>query len=121
MVTEGDIPDAVQCDDGTVELYGEGYCDDGSLGTPCDSDCVMENSTGFERTLQAYGDQRVMLVLLFAPFITVLTAPLLVLKFSSLSIVDKKTRSMSPIGEKANDLTNEHVKGRRNFTMIYDQ
>jgi len=106
MVTEGDIPDAVQCDDGTVAFYGEGYCDDDSLGTPCDSDCVMENSTGFERTLEAYGDQRVMLVLLFAPFITVLTAPLLVLKFSSLSIVDKKTRSMSPIGEKANDLTN---------------
>ena len=30
----------------------------------------------------------------------------LVLKYSSLSIVDKETRSMSPIGEKANDLTN---------------
>ena len=28
------------------------------------------------------------------------------LRYSSLSIVDKKTRSMSPIGEKANDLTN---------------
>ena len=45
-------------------------------------------------------------VLLFAPFITILIAPILVLRYSSLSIVDKKTRSMSPIGEKANDLTN---------------
>ena len=106
MVTEGDIPDAYQCEDGTVELYGDGICDDGSLGTPCDSECVLENSTGFQRALEAYSDERVLLVLLFAPFVTVLTAPLLVLKFSSLSIVDKKTRSMSPIGEKANDLTN---------------
>ena len=106
MVTEGNIPDAVLCDDGTVEFLGEGYCDDGSLGTICDSDCVMEESDTLRRVLHAYGDQKVAMVLLFAPFITVLTAPLLVLKFSSLSIVDKKTRSMSPIGEKANDLTN---------------
>ena len=106
MVTDGEIPDAVLCDDGTVQFLGAGYCDDQSVGTPCDSDCVLENSKVIDRIYEAYGDMRVFLILLFAPFVTVLTAPLLVLKYSSLSIVDKKTRSMSPIGEKANDLTN---------------
>ena len=106
MVTDGDIPDAVLCDDGTIEFLGPGYCDDESVGTSCDSECVMENSTVNERMQEAFFDTRVIMILLFAPFVTVLTAPLLVLKYSSLSIVDKKTRSMSPIGEKANDLTN---------------
>ena len=106
MVTDGDIPDAVLCDDGTVEFLGPEYCDDQSVGTLCDSECVLENSSVVERMREAFFDTRVIMILLFAPFVTVLTAPLLVLKYSSLSIVDKKTRSMSPIGEKANDLTN---------------
>lgn len=105
MVTEGDMPDAVICDDGTFET-DSALCDDESAGTQCDSDCVMENTNVNERVLQAYSDYRVGLVLLLAPFITILIAPILVLKYSSLSIVDKETRSMSPIGEKANDLTN---------------
>ena len=103
MVTEGDIPDAVVCDDGTVELYGA--CDDESDGTFCDSDCVMNNSSAINRIMEAYTSPEIALVLLFAPFITVLVAPILVLRFSSLSIVDKKTRSMVPIGQNANDLT----------------
>ena len=106
MVTDGDIPDAVLCDDGTVEFLGPEYCDDQSVGTPCDSECVLENSSVVERMREAFFDTRVIMILLFAPFVTAFTAPLLVLKYSSLSIVDKKTRSMSPIGEKANDLTN---------------
>ena len=103
MVTEGDIPDAVVCDDGTVELYGA--CDDESDGTFCDPDCVMTNSSAINRIMEAYTSPEIALVLLFAPFITVLVAPILVLRFSSLSIVDKKTRSMVPIGQNANDLT----------------
>jgi len=104
MVTEGNISGAVSCDDGTIDLIG--ICDDGSDGVLCDSDCVLENTNAIERILQAYSSTEIIAVLLFAPFITVLVAPLLVLRHSSLSIVDKKTRSMSPIGEKANDLTN---------------
>ena len=103
MVTEGDIPDAVVCDDGTVELYGA--CPDESDGTFCDPDCVMNNSSALDRIMEAYTSGEIGLVLLFAPFITVLVAPILVLRFSSLSIVDKKTRSMVPIGQNANDLT----------------
>jgi TM2 domain-containing membrane protein YozV len=103
MVTEGDIPDAVVCDDGTVELYGA--CDDESDGTFCDPDCVMNNSSAIDRIMEAYTSAEIALVLLFAPFITVLIAPILVLRFSSLSIVDKDTRSMVPIGQNANDLT----------------
>ena len=104
MVTEGNISGAVSCDDGTIDLIG--ICDDGSDGVLCDSDCVLENTSALERILEAYSSPEIIAVLLFAPFITVLVAPLLVLRHSSLSIVDKKTRSMSPIGEKANDLTN---------------
>lgn len=103
MVTEGEIPDAVVCDDGTVDIAG--ICDDGSEGVACDSVCVMENSEAINRVLEAYVSEEILLVLLFAPFITVLVAPILVLRFSSLSIVDKKTRSMVPIGQNANDLT----------------
>ena len=104
MVTEGNIPDAVVCDDGTIDLIGT--CDDGSDGVVCNSDCVMDNTDAIDRIGEAYTSVEIVLVLLFAPFITILVAPILVLRFSSLSIVDKKTRSMSPIGEKANDLTN---------------
>ena len=43
MVTEGDMPDAVICDDGTFET-DSALCDDESAGTQCDSDCVMENT-----------------------------------------------------------------------------
>lgn len=104
MVTEGNIPDAVVCDDGTIDLIG--ICDDGSDGVLCDSDCVMDNTDAIDRIGEAYTSVEIVVVLLFAPFITILVAPILVLRYSSLSIVDKKTRSMSPIGEKANDLTN---------------
>ena len=104
MVTEGNIPDAVVCDDGTIDLIGA--CDDGSDGVLCDSDCVMDNTDAIDRIGEAYTSVEIVAVLLFAPFITILVAPILVLRYSSLSIVDKKTRSMSPIGEKANDLTN---------------
>lgn len=104
MVTEGNISSAVVCDDGVVDLVG--ICDDGSDGVLCDSDCVLENTAALDRIFEAYSSPLIIAVLLFAPFITVLVAPLLVLRHSSLSIVDKKTRSMSPIGEKANDLTN---------------
>ncbi len=104
MVTEGNIPDAVVCDDGTIDLIGT--CDDGSDGVLCDSDCVMDNTDAIDRIKEAYTSWKIIVVLLFAPFITILVAPILVLRYSSLSIVDKKTRSMSPIGEKANDLTN---------------
>ena len=104
MVTEGNIPDAVVCDDGTIDLIGT--CDDGSDGVLCDSDCVMDNTDSIDRIGEAYTSVEIVVVLLFAPFITILVAPILVLRYSSLSIVDKKTRSMSPIGEKANDLTN---------------
>ena len=103
MVTEGNIPDAVVCDDGTIDLIGT--CDDGSDGVLCDSDCVMDNTDANNRILEAYTSVKIIVVLLFAPFITILVAPILVLRYSSLSIVDKKTRSISPIGEKANDLT----------------
>ena len=51
-------------------------------------------------------DVRTLAIFMFAPFITILVAPILVLRYSSLSIVDKKTRSMSPIGEKASGYTN---------------
>jgi TM2 domain-containing membrane protein YozV len=104
MVTGGEIPGAVICDDGTFEMNG--FCDDESSGRVCDSSCVMDNTSANNRILEAYGDKRIILSAIFAPLITVLVAPILVLNHSSLSIVDKKTRSISPIGQKANDLTN---------------
>lgn len=105
MITEGDLPNAVMCDDGTyvADLI---YCDDGSSGIPCDSACVLENIGAVDRITEAYWDVRVLLIFMFAPFVTIFVAPILVLRYSSLSIVDKKTRSMSPIGEKASGYTN---------------
>ena len=105
MVTEGDIPEAVICNDGSFEEK-LAYCDDDSSATACDSDCVLENSSAMERILAAYMDVKTMLIFMFAPFVTILVAPILVLRYSSLSIVDKETRSINPIGEKASDVTN---------------
>ena len=105
MITEGDLPNAVMCDDGTYEADPV-YCDDGSNGIPCDSACVLENIGTLDRITEAYMDVRTLAVFMLAPFITILVAPILVLRYSSLSIVDKKTRSMSPIGEKASGYTN---------------
>ena len=106
MVTEGNIPDAMVCQDGTVDLLG--LCDEGQGGVAdaCDSSCVMENSTPGDRIFEAYLSEDILMFMMLSPFLTALVAPVLVLRYSSLSIVDKKTRSMSPIGEKANDLTN---------------
>ena len=54
-----------------------------------------------DRITEAYMDVRTLAVFMFAPFVTILVAPILVLRYSSLSIVDKNTRSMSPIGRKS--------------------
>lgn len=105
MVTEGKIPDAVICSDGTFEEELS-YCDDDGQATACDSDCVLENTRPMDRILSAYMDVKTILVFMFAPFVTILVAPILILRYSSLSIVDKETRSINPIGEKASDLTN---------------
>jgi len=106
MVAEGDIPDAAVCNDGTVDLFG--LCDEGGGGVAqaCDASCVMENSSPGERVFQAYYSPKILVFMALSPILTALVAPVLVLRYSSLSIVDKKTRSISPIGEKANDLTN---------------
>ena len=103
MVTEGKIPDAVICNDGSFEEKLS-YCEDDTSATACDSECVLENTRPLDRILSAYMDVKTVLIFMFAPFITILIAPILVLRHSSLSIVDKKTRSINPIGEKASDL-----------------
>jgi len=105
MITEGDLPKAVMCDDGTYEADAV-YCDDESSGLPCDSACVLENIGAIDRIQEAYLNVSTIAIFMFAPFLTILVAPILVLRYSSLSIVDKKTRSMSPIGEKASGYTN---------------
>ena len=105
MITEGDLPNAVMCDDGTYEADPI-LCDDESSAIPCDSACVLENFGTLDRITEAYLDTRTVAIFMFAPFVTILVAPILVLRYSSLSIVDKKTRSMSPIGEKASGYTN---------------
>ena len=117
MITEGDIPNAVMCDDGTYETDPL-YCDDGSSGIPCDSACVLENIAASDRITEAYMDVRTLAVFTLAPFVTILVAPILVLRYSSLSIVDKKTRSMSPIGEKASGYTNV-VMGAGSIVLFF--
>lgn len=110
LVAEGEGREAVYCEDGTIE-FDAFYCDeyDESIEQVfdlCNKDCILENTSVLDRIMEAYTDSRVLLILMIAPLITVFVGPVIVLKFSSLSIVDKKTRSMSPIGQKANDLTN---------------
>ena len=48
----------------------------------------------------------VFIVLMFAPFITCIMAPLFAIKDSSLSVVDRETKSITPIGGKLLDKTN---------------
>ena len=64
MITEGDLPNAVMCDDGTYETDPV-YCDDGSSGIPCDSTCVLENIGTLDRITEAYMDVRT-LIFMFA-------------------------------------------------------
>ena len=105
VITEGELPNAVMCDDGTYVTRAT-LCDDGSSGIPCDSACVLENVSAIDRINEAYMSVGTIATFMFAPFVTILVAPILILRYSSLSIVDKKTRSISPIGEKANGYTN---------------
>ena len=67
MITEGNLPNAVMCDDGTYEADPV-YCDDGSSGIPCDSTCVLENIGTLDRITEAYMDVRTLAVFMFAPF-----------------------------------------------------
>ena len=53
--------------------------------------------------IEAYLSEDILMFMMLSPF---LTALVLSWCCGTISIVDKKTRSMSPIGEKANDLTN---------------
>ena len=66
MVT-GDIPDAMVCQDGTVDLLG--LCDGGQGGVAdaCDSSCVMENSTPGDRIFEAYLSEDILMFMCCHP------------------------------------------------------
>jgi hypothetical protein len=105
--TTGEGIEAYRCPDGTVEVYASScdLVDDPDAYPVCTDGCVDELSAQ-ERVLQTFFSLETMYVFLFSPYITAIAAPLIVMKYSALAVVDKKKKSISPIGEKLTVVTN---------------
>ena len=103
-----------ECESGDVVLFeyvNDGYadCSDGSdedvvdpVSCPGDV-CVLGS---FDRFSEAFMQPEVFMVLMFAPMLTCIVAPLAAIKNSSLAVVEKDSKSISPIGGKLLDMTN---------------
>lgn len=103
-ISHGSIPDAVLCTDLNVSFNGS--CE-GGQSLPCNEHCVLEHTTASQRLAEAMLTQPISILLFFgAPLVAALTAPFLLLRFSTLSIVDGSSRSIRPIGEHSADVTN---------------
>jgi hypothetical protein len=105
--TTGKGIDAYRCPDGSVELYAKGCAslEDPELYPICTDGCSSELAA-VDKIQETFFSLNAVMLYVFAPFITAITAPLMVMRHSSLSIVNKKTKSITPIGAKLTDITN---------------
>ena len=88
---------------------GTNDCEDGSDEgvvdpVPCPGDVCMAEP--MDRFYAAFFTMDTIMVLMFAPIITCVMGPLFAIKDSSLSVVDRETKSINPIGGKLLDMTN---------------
>ncbi|MBJ03572.1 MAG: hypothetical protein CMB65_02610, partial [Euryarchaeota archaeon] len=114
MAATGQGMENFECSDGGIVAFsyvndGDEDCADGSdedVLDPvmCPGDVCMASPT--ERFSEAFLSAEVLLVLMFAPIVTCVMGPLFAIKDSSLSIVDRETKSINPIGGKLLDMTN---------------
>ena len=106
--TTGEDINAYRCPDGSVELRA-GSCamvDDFDTSYPvCTDGCSSELSAA-EKISSTFVSRETIILFFFIPYVTAIIAPLMVLKYSSLAIVDKKTKLIIPIGKKLTDITN---------------
>jgi hypothetical protein len=114
MAATGKGMENYECTDGEVIGFigvndGDKDCADGSDEdvvdpVPCPGDvCVADPMTRF---LDAFLSFDTLLLLMFAPVITCVMGPLFAIQDSSLSVVDRETKSINPIGGKLLDMTN---------------
>jgi len=114
MAATGKGMENFECSDGEIIdfLYvndGENDCSDGSDEdvvdpVPCPGDVCMAEP--MDRFYAAFFTMDTIMVLMFAPIITCVMGPLFAIKDSSLSVVDRETKSINPIGGKLLDMTN---------------
>ena len=105
--TTGEGIEAYRCPDGTVEVYASNcdLVDDPDAYPVCTDGCVDELSAR-DKVLQTFFSLEVLLICMLSPYLTAIAAPLIVMKYSALAVVDKKKKSISPIGEKLSVITN---------------
>ena len=114
MAATGKGMENFECSDGQIIAFeyvndGESDCLDGTdedVVDPvsCPGDICMADAS--DRFTEAFLNVEVGMVLMFAPVITCVMGPLFAIKDSSLSIVDRETKSINPIGGKILDMTN---------------
>ena len=79
--------------------------DDSDSYPVCTDGCEIELSAR-DKTWETFVGFNTINVLIFAPYITVIVAPLIVMKYSALAVVDPKKKSIAPIGSKLTDVVN---------------
>lgn len=102
-----------KCANGEEILYsdiGLAGCEDGSDALdPNPQKCLYPECTGdpLDRVYERiFGGGPLMISVMLSPMAAFLTAPLVVLRQSSISVVDKQRRSIVPIGRKAEQMLN---------------
>lgn len=103
-----------KCSDGEEILFSdvgdpEWGCSDGSdLTDPDPTSCTYPECTGkpVDRVLELVFSAEFLIIVMLSPLIAFLTAPLLIIKESTIAVVDKEDRSITPIGANAYRMLN---------------
>lgn len=112
-VATGEGLEFYRCADGEEILFadvGSEYgCEDGSdMADPNPTPCFAPDCIGHpvDRVLEIVFSYELLGVVLLSPFAAFLTAPLLIVKESTIAVVDKENRSITPIGANAYRMLN---------------
>jgi len=126
-VASGDGLEFYKCADGQETLFdyvndGDADCNDGSdESDPNPSPCYYPECTGdpFDIVSEKVFDDEWMVWWMFSPILAFLTAPMLILRESTVAVVDKENRSIIPIGASAYRTLNT-VLGFGAFILLFD-
>ena len=126
-VASGDGMEFYKCADGQEILFdyvndGMADCDDGSdESNPNPSPCYYPECTGdpFDIVTEKVFDDEWAIYWMISPLLAFLTAPMLILRESTIAVVDKENRSITPIGASAYRTLNT-VLGFGAFVLLLD-
>jgi len=126
-VASGEGLEFYKCGDGQEILFdyvndGIGNCDDGSdESDPNPSPCYYPECTGDPLDIvgEKVFDDEWMVYWMISPLLAFITAPMLILRESTIAVVDKENRSIIPIGASAYRTLNT-VLGFGSFVLLFD-